>query len=185
MQTTVPSPPSHLCMMVLNFRLHTSLPFFLTKGDPGHWGTAETAPLHSLGGVDPDDVEVAEVDALLVHQRGAGAAPGAAVRGGGGRRGVHLGSGGCGGSGTAQHPRQGQAPKARTGTRASPPAASLGQPSPEPAATPLRRAAPAPAPTCRQQPRAEHEEQRDDHVAIIHSRRRGADGRSEGKRGKN
>lgn len=49
-----------------------------------------------LGGVDPDDVQVAEVDALLVQQRRAGAAPGAAVQGGGGRSsGTHLSSGGC------------------------------------------------------------------------------------------
>lgn len=32
----------------------------------------------SLGSVDPDDVEVAEVDALFIHQGGAGAALGPA-----------------------------------------------------------------------------------------------------------
>lgn len=41
---------------------------------------------HSLRCVDPDDVQVAEVDALLVQERGAGAALRAeeAPRGGGG-----------------------------------------------------------------------------------------------------
>lgn len=46
MQTTIPSSPSHLCrgFVGFNFRLRTSLSFFLTKEEPG---TGELPkPLH-------------------------------------------------------------------------------------------------------------------------------------------